>query len=66
MTEGESGDRANTFSGLIHLPWVCCVALPSLFVCLFDRACFFLPSFSSLIKACDSHMRHHFMGLYLF
>ena len=28
--------------------WVCCVALP----CLFDLACFFLPSFSSLIKTC--------------
>ena len=28
------------------LPWVCCVALP----CLFDLACFFLSSFSSLIK----------------
>ena len=27
--------------------WVCCVALPC---CLFDLACFFLPSFSSLIK----------------
>ena len=30
-------------------PWVCCVALPCLFVCLFDLACFFLSSFSSLI-----------------
>ena len=30
------------------LPWVCCVALP----CLFDLACFFRPSFSSLIKTC--------------
>ena len=29
--------------------WVCCVALPC---CLFDLACFFLPSFSSLIKTC--------------
>ena len=29
------------------LPWVCCVALPC---CLFDLACFFLPSFSSLIE----------------
>ena len=28
------------------LPWVCCVALPC---CLFDLACFFLPS-ASLIK----------------
>ena len=31
-----------------HVPYtVCCVALPC---CLFDLACFFLPSFSSLIK----------------
>ena len=30
-------------------PWVCCVALPC---CLFDLACCFLPSFSSLIKTC--------------
>ena len=31
--------------------WVCCVALPC---CLFDLACFFLPSFSrlSLKRAC--------------
>ena len=29
--------------------WVCCVALPC---CLFDLACFFLPSFSSVIKTC--------------
>ena len=29
--------------------WVCCVAL---LCCLFDLACFFLPSFSSLIKTC--------------
>ena len=28
---------------------MCCVALPC---CLFDLACFFLPSFSSLIKTC--------------
>ena len=28
------------------MPWVCCVALPC---CLFDLACFFLPS---LIKTC--------------
>ena len=26
--------------------WVCCVALPC---CVFDLACFFLPSFSSLM-----------------
>ena len=32
-----------------HTCWVCCVALPC---CLFDLACFFLPSFSSLIKTC--------------
>ena len=36
--------------GLVHLlPWVYCVALPC---CLFDLACFFLPSFTSLIKTC--------------
>ena len=34
-----------------RLPWVCCVALSC---CLFDLACFFLPSFSSLIKICVS------------
>ena len=33
----------------LYMPWVCCVALPC---CLFDLACFFLPSFSSLIKTC--------------
>ena len=33
---------------------MCCVALPC---CLFDLACFFLPSFSSLITLCLSHPR---------
>ena len=32
---------------------MCCVALPC---CLFDLACFFLPSFSSLIKTCIPHL----------
>ena len=32
--------------GYLHVHWVCCVALPC---CLFDFACFFLPSF------CISH-----------
>ena len=36
---------------------MCCVALPC---CLFDLACFFLPSFSSLIKTCiTSHNYIH-------
>ena len=30
----------------VHVPWVCCVALPCLFV---DLACFFLSSFASLM-----------------
>ena len=34
------------YPGEIDLPWVCCVAL---LCCLFDLACFFLPS-SSLIN----------------
>ena len=36
----------------IHV--LCCFAL--LFVCLFDLACFFLPSFSSLIKTCTVYL----------
>ena len=36
---------------------MCCVALP---YCLFVLACFFLPSFSSLIKACThTHLKSH-------
>ena len=35
---------------------MCCVALPC---CLFDLACFFLPSFSSLIKSCFSVITSH-------
>ena len=54
MTEGESGDRANTSSGLIHQPWVCCVALPCLFVCLTVLASFFFPSHLSLKHNYDS------------
>ena len=39
---------------------MCCVALPC---CLFNLACFFLPSFSSLIKTCTSHPRQSlFLG----
>ena len=34
---------------------LCCVALPC---CLFDLVCFFLPSFSSLIKTCNMHANH--------
>ena len=35
---------------IFHLQnWVCCVALPCF---LFDLACLFLPSFSTLIKTC--------------
>ena len=41
--------EAAHFSQEKLLPWVCCVALHC---CLFDLACFFLPSFSSLIKTC--------------
>ena len=33
--------------------WVCCVTLPC---CLFDLACFFFPSFSSLIMYMYVHM----------
>ena len=33
-----------------------CVLLPCLNCCLFDLACFFLPSFSSLIKTCTPHV----------
>ena len=34
-----------TYTVCVH--WMCCVALPC---CLFDLACFFSPSFSSLIN----------------
>ena len=37
---------------IVMYVWVYCVALPCLFVCLTLLACFFLSSFSSLIKTC--------------
>ena len=37
----------------LHVCVHACVALPC---CLFDLACFFLPSFSSLIKTCMVHV----------
>ena len=40
---------------------VCCVAL---LCCLFDLACFFLPSFSSLIKTCTCISRWYMYILY--
>ena len=43
----ESHLRQLIFLWKSDLPWVCRVALPC---CLFDLACYFLPSFSSLIK----------------
>ena len=36
---------------------MCCVALPC---CLFDLACFFLSSFSSLIKICRCDYDYHY------
>ena len=39
-----------TYSSTV--PWVCCFALHC---CLFDLACFFFPSFSSLITTCIYH-----------
>ena len=41
----------------------CCFAL---FVCLFDFACFFLPSFSSLIKTCMYICTNTYMYLYVY
>ena len=39
--------------------WVCCVALPC---CVFDLACFFFSSFSSLIKTCIYIYRLSYRG----
>ena len=46
---------AHIFPCTVHVH-VCCVALPC---CLFDHACFFLRSFSSLIKTCKCTMYMH-------
>ena len=46
-----------------------CMGVLFLAVCLFDLACFFLLSFSSLIKTCTYLMRdeeHVYMFVYLF